>query len=631
MATQIIDRRTTGIIGATGDVTPEALQALADAKAQADRSTTEANRAETMAGNAEDYRDEAENLVSGAHAFQDASVASYVDGSGDTAQALQAAFMSSPAAAGRIRAALESRHTSPMHVVFLGSSTTAGNGASGKGFQYVDRVLAGLQARFPSGTATETDMQPISSAPYSRPGVHGYNGGVGGYTTPNMLNDGQLAGISQIQPDVIVITCGSNDWRWGHTANGYRNNMLTKMNEIRAVLNRPAVFVLVHQWTRIDPNEAVDQWANFGKSLLSIAKESPDEVAFVNADIAFTAADFQGDDPYALRRADGVHGTDRAHAMLADEVLRVIAPSATATSPNSLIGYADLRRYNGPIRQPLIGSGLWEFSAGSEGDWVTDSGGSYSTGRYNAAFDVGAEQVRATVEMRRPGSASSGIGIGFKDPNNRIYFYYSTTANGGAGGFLLAVTIAGSNVVVADANIPFSAGQWKSIGLYRSGDRVYGLVDGEEVCDHLLSGAEKAAVEGATKVYIRQGAPGEAGGLFRELRIVSQGSGGVAHRDPSATGIVPLQVDAALTGTASYMVSKDFVHVTYDVTGTISGDIRIAGPMPEDHFPRALAVGSALSQPLTAAATYVASTSGDIRASCASGTTRLRGAITYPR
>ena len=460
----------------------------------------------------------------------DAAVAEYVRAETKTQAALMENYVASPAVVGRLRAAFQARILKPLQMVFLGSSTTLGTGASqsgstyGAGLRMVDRVLAAVQSRFPSGLGTETTIVPIADAPFGRPGAHGYNGGVGGITAVQLLDDGRLARIAAIQPDVVWIVIGANDYSNAYAPATFRANVQTRLAEMRAVMKKPTVFVLVHSWKREDVTSPVAAWEDYGAVLREIAANAPDDVAFINAQTAFELAGSFTDDPYAMFTFDLVHGTDRAHGLLAEEMVRGVIPTGTRDPQlNPLIGYVDFGAGAASTAPSPLRGGGWEYANGSGQMAVDANGWGYSTGAGVAGFDIGRQYCTVRAKMKRPLSGVAGIGGRMVDANNRLTLYIDPAANR----LILAGQIAGSNNQYASVPENSAPGTELELMIVITSNRVHGYLNGQLLLSHTLTTEHISALQGGTKVFIRQGVAGAASTGYKDITVVTGSTSGL--------------------------------------------------------------------------------------------------------
>lgn len=228
---------------------------------------------------------------------------------------------------GPLWASLAQRATRPVRIVFLGSSTTAGLGASVAEKRWVNQFTTGLQRLYPNG-GTEHTVQTLSgflSTPSTTPGVQGINGGVSGTTSANFCSATHLYGIGVANPDAVVIMVGSNDSTEGQyyvSPAQYEFNVNKAVADIDAlsVSGTPVSIVLIHAYRRFGVTEAV--WDRYRQALLRIANRRKN-VLFVDLAPAFEGARHISPDPYNLvSDADIVHPTDAGHMMIADLTLK---------------------------------------------------------------------------------------------------------------------------------------------------------------------------------------------------------------------------------------------------------------------------------------------------------------------
>ncbi len=563
----------------------------------------------------------------------DEATSEFVKAGPKTLPALTENYVASPAVMGRLRAAFQSRVLQPVQMVFLGSSTVLGNGASttglatGGGFRMVDRVLAAAQARYPSGLGTETTSIPIANATIGRPGVHGYNGGVGGITAVALLADGKLARVAEIQPDVVWIVIGANDYSNAYAPSTYKTNVMLRLAEMREVMNKPTVFVLVHSWKREDVGSPVAPWADYGVKLREIAADHPGDVAFVDASVAFAQAGSYTSDPYALFTADLVHGNDRAHGLLADEMVRGVLPAGVRDPQlNPLVAYADFGTDAGAAPQPEKG-GNWEYALGSGGLSVTADGWAYSTGAGIAAIDIGRQYSTARVVMKRPLSGTAGIGARMVDASNRLVFYIDPSLNR----LVLSANIGGTNIQYGYVAETSPVGTPIELRIVATANRVDGYKNGVLVLSQDLPSDHIDALSGGTKVYLRQDTSGSSATGFRDFTVVTGSMVGIKPLAGGNTGPRALPLAGGVTGSVTWMASFDTVYVRIDVEGSFgTTDVELAAGLPVAFRPSGLSPDISHLEPSGTGLAYVSS-SGSIRhARGVASTTRIRALVKFP-
>jgi lysophospholipase L1-like esterase len=234
--------------------------------------------------------------------------------------------------------ALAQRRARSVRLLFLGSSTTYGVGASTRATRYVDQVVAGLQTRFPSGTgavAPVRDLRRSTLRPDRTPGVQGVNGGVGGATAATYFTDAHAYAVRLLRPTCVVHMIGSNDTVEDVPVATFRARVEAVVRRVDALsVGRPC-HVLVQPVRRYQV--AVATWSAYGEALRQVA-QGHRRVAYVDAGAAFEERDALGADPSDLIGSDAVHLTDAGHTVLAATVLDALPLSrdglGTGTDPH---------------------------------------------------------------------------------------------------------------------------------------------------------------------------------------------------------------------------------------------------------------------------------------------------------
>ena len=217
-----------------------------------------------------------------------------------------------------LSAALAWRDRAPARIVFLGSSTTFGSGASQPAHSYVHRLVAMLQARYPTAgqPAPVLRLSAGAVARSSRPGLQAFNAGIPGATSATYAGDLVLYGLARTRPSCVVHTIGTNDAALGTPVETFRANVQGTIDRIDAVLG-PVCHLLVHSFRRAKVPDST--WAGYGAALAAIAADRP-RVHVADASAAFASRDAGGADPLDLVGSDQVHLTDNGHLLLAQLV-----------------------------------------------------------------------------------------------------------------------------------------------------------------------------------------------------------------------------------------------------------------------------------------------------------------------
>lgn len=274
------------------------------------------------------------------------------------------------------------RTAQPVGIVTLGSSTTEGSDQSAAD-RWVNKLIARMQAAYPSGTGTESAVGTPSTARRATPGIHGYNRGLSGTTSTNYLTDGWVSDIGALQPRVITHMVGSNDYNEQMPIATFKANLTSWMDKLDAACPPPVVHVLIHAHRRGGPVRPIT-WADYGAALKELAHDRANCV-FVDNSEAFESAGVPDTDPLDLLKDDLVHLTPAGHDMtfrLMADHFRVGAPAVAATSAttsatgavissDSFSG-ADAADISGRATDNLLGGSLAKT-------WVCDPAGNVGT------------------------------------------------------------------------------------------------------------------------------------------------------------------------------------------------------------------------------------------------------------
>ena len=218
------------------------------------------------------------------------------------------------------RARLSQAASEPVAIVFAGSSTTEGTGASSPAAGYANQLNGFLQQAYPSDEP-ETPMQWSQSANFSKvmnPGVHTYNAAEGGTVAGNYLTDAESTKVASLNPAVIFHMVGANDWLRGEPISVYRADLLARLDNLDQQIAAPHLHVLVQSY-RMLRSPAVaggPSWDEYGEVLEDIAAARPN-VAVIDYAAAFAAVGVPGSDPLDLIGSDNTHATDAGHRLIA--------------------------------------------------------------------------------------------------------------------------------------------------------------------------------------------------------------------------------------------------------------------------------------------------------------------------
>ena len=229
------------------------------------------------------------------------------------------------------RLAVNQEEGLPSHFVFCGSSTTANGSPTG----YVDRVVKGLQERYPSPLGSETALQTSSLAEWEThqvAGIHGYSAGQGGRNSSTYLTASKVNTISGMDPVAVVHMIGANDYVHSMPPATYGDNVAGWIDQLDAGFTKPVQHILVHTYQRWgpwggagappNPDHYLYDWDEYGHALAAIAAERTN-VGFIDNTPTFRAVgvDASGSDPLDLISTDDVHANPAGYRLLADLIL----------------------------------------------------------------------------------------------------------------------------------------------------------------------------------------------------------------------------------------------------------------------------------------------------------------------
>lgn len=315
-----------------------------------------------------------------------------------------------PSGLGRWWAACTRSESRRPRVVFLGSSTTQGAGASTVERRWPNLFVSQLQAAHPSG-GSETAVMRLGIASGevpSAPGIQGFNGANAGQTSANYCSPGHLYGIGVFNPTLVVHMIGSNDSVPGSTfvsVRDYRANVEAALDAMRTRCH-----LLVHTYRRFETSVTGAEWAEYGQTLREIAL-ARDNVSFVDLSGFFEEAHRNGD-PSGVISSDLVHPSDAGHALIAQLMAKSLAVAPAPQGPREEVE---------PI--PVRDSG-WRVVAPSAGWRVAGTDGVCALRRVEDRVTVRLrlEPTPATVGLVRSERRTVlDLPVGFRPPGREHY------------------------------------------------------------------------------------------------------------------------------------------------------------------------------------------------------------------
>lgn len=242
-----------------------------------------------------------------------------------------------------LRAALSRRiSTSPVVVVFTGSSSTQGTGASTEARRYVNRFMTHVRTVYPALTGTYTStVQTLAQATASKPsgaGVFGVNAGVAGTRSDTYLTTTTRNQIAALNPRAIIHMIGANDYGNGVAVSAFKANVLSQVNTLDAAISARHVHIFIHSYPRFDDAAQANKvaaWQDYLNALYEIQTEKPDTVAVVDTSDEWSIVGVTGapaTDTMDLIGSDDIHMNDFGHEFMADLARIKILDTAITSS-----------------------------------------------------------------------------------------------------------------------------------------------------------------------------------------------------------------------------------------------------------------------------------------------------------
>lgn len=389
-----------------------------------------------------------------------------------------------------LRAGLAARKVFPCRIVFAGSSTVSGAGASVEARRFVNVLVASLQATYPSGGSEPAVVNSATAefgALSSAAGVHGYNAGISGSGSSTYLTTDTKSRIAAINPRMVVHVATSNDYAGGVDPATTKSRLLAHIQELDAAISGPCVHVLIHPQQRGDVASPVYAWSEYERIARELSEEYPDLIAFIDVSDPFRLADAHGTDPLDLL-ADTVHPSDAGHALIADEVHDELAArraTVAVTAPTQAILAADT------FTRADSTTGLGTAETGqvwtSSGTVWTISSGRATTGAYaflpcgSGDMDVACDVIVSTV------TGAYGISINASSANDRLSFYFDAAS----ATWRFSKSDAGTLTVLQQGSYTTVAGQTYRLRAISKGNLVTYFINGVEAANYTLTTAEQ--------------------------------------------------------------------------------------------------------------------------------------------
>ena len=533
--------------------------------------------------------------------------------------------LASPAALGRFKAAMANRLIEPVRIAFLGSSTTIGTGSYGTRSRMVDTLVKNFQDRYPSGLGYETNVLIATGGKLTLPGVHGYEMGISAAGAAGILGNGNLDGIARLTPSVVVITVGSSDYASGTGVAAYEASIRAAIATVNTTLSVDPVFILVHSWKRYDVVSPAHAWDEYGAALRRVAADIPESVIYVNASRAFDVSGTFTDDPFNLFTADAVHGSNRAHALLAAEISKVIFTDGIESQPNPLTEYDS---FTGATNAVLARGETGMVWVSSTVPWTYYNNTATAADNSFNVCDVGSQAVVVASHIHRPSSGIAGIGALYASSNNRLSLYMDTVS----GNLVFGKNInSSSTTTIATVPLTGGAGDEQSLRIeILPNGRATAYYNNKLVAVHDLSSSELATL--GTSVFMRQSVGGYAAARFNDFTVLSTD---VVTYSPAKNGTIKIGLADSFTGTAKLIVSDNVLEFFVDVTttGNFNAETTLTVAVPTVFRPLDISTAYALySGGASAHGGIFVATNGTIRTTGApTGSTRVRGKVVISR
>lgn len=142
-----------------------------------------------------------------------------------------------------------------------------------------------------------------------------------GYLSSDFSNsaDVWLLTVNTIQPDLVIVSIGTNDWSGGtNTAAQVKTNLQSIITNVRAQCTVPPSIILAPQYERKASGTPVDTWANYVAAMRSLAAADGDIAVFDMYRRLGTINTTGTNTLSLLNGTDLTHATDKGNQMIAD-------------------------------------------------------------------------------------------------------------------------------------------------------------------------------------------------------------------------------------------------------------------------------------------------------------------------
>lgn len=383
----------------------------------------------------------------------------------------------------------------PVKILFLGSSTTFGTNASHADRSYVNLVAKSLQSVFSSGVpGWEPPVLNTSAGVIPNlPGLHVFNGAVGGTFSNDYCSASVLDFCSDVSPDIVVHMIGANDYRTGSISPSQtQNNIVAAIEDIEAACLVPPFQIVLSTYASPDTLTPAYPWSEYVEAMDNAANSFSQGTLFLDILPAFVqhwATGPSASDPFNLIHTDNVHLTDDGYAVMAAEIMRLLAVGSNI----NLVEFDVVDRF----RRKALGS------TESGQAWVQQSGTHVPNGSYltctlagNAVIDTGFSDVEISAVLFYSSTAVSGVIAKSTDVNTRIGFYINGPSS-------RVELYRGPSILTWGPVVGYVNGTEYHLRLYVKNDVVRCYLDGKLVISYTLAPADAVTYNGYTSHGVR--------------------------------------------------------------------------------------------------------------------------------
>ncbi|WP_156038383.1 SGNH/GDSL hydrolase family protein [Actinoalloteichus caeruleus] len=171
--------------------------------------------------------------------------------------------------------------------------------------------------------------------------IAGKGGTQSGNYLPSRIMGSHCDRVARLDPDLIVIQLGANDYAAGVAPEVYAERMRQQLNLYRTVCSRRPSILLLHTFRRFDVTTPAHRWEDYARAAHQLAKEL-DDVAVIDVSAHFPVTQDVDDADMDLVHVDRIHLSDAGHGLtarlIADQLRLPLVPRSAPPTPDHPVG-----------------------------------------------------------------------------------------------------------------------------------------------------------------------------------------------------------------------------------------------------------------------------------------------------